>query len=107
MRPGLLMMRSRLLLTAERVDDLLEPLLSAEDALCIAQDVVMNEFQAACARNRPTVHQSETIAQLLENDATAEVIASTVGIPVNDADTIVKFFKMESPGRPARRKKPI
>jgi hypothetical protein len=92
-------MRSRLLLTAERaVDDLLDPpLLSAEDALCIAQDLVANEFRAACARNRPTVQQSETIAQLLEDDATAETIAGTVGIPVNDADTIVKFFKMVCP----------
>ena len=95
-----------LLSTAERIDDLL---LSPEDALCIAQDVVAYEFRAVCARNRLTTDEGrrDTIARLVEGGATAETIASTVGIPVGDADTIVRFFKMESPGRPAGRTKTI
>jgi len=87
-----------LLSTAERIDDLL---LSPEDALCIAQDIVAYEFRAVCARHRLTTDEGrrDIIAQLVERGATAETIARQANIPGVDADTIVKYFTMDCSAR--------
>jgi len=87
-----------LLSTAERIDDLL---LSPEDALCIAQDIVAYEFRAVCARHRLTTDEGrrDIIARLVERGATAETIARQANIPGVDADTIVKYFTMDCSAR--------
>ena len=76
----------------ERIaDDLL--VLTPEDALCIAQGLVAHEFEAVRERNG-LAKKAETIARLLEENATAERIAKEINIPIDDADTLVKYFGM-------------